>query len=541
VIFKYWTIAPTATPAQISAIMALGTIEACEVYATANPAVLTGGTLTSATDAAGVVTVAGLAEGMYLFAETNGSALNVSEYLGVPFLLELPAMMTDGTGYFGTGANALHVYPKNVLKYPGLDVEAIDWDAGHRIGGAQFRVERYNTSTSAWETVTGVGTGGIISLASGLAVLGDLPAGQYRLINTQAPAGYLLDNRPVLFDVAAGVVSFTSTGNSPKASFTPAADPANPLLTTRFRQEPTIDKEEEVGGTQAIGDIVPWKISTTIPANIDDYVRYNITDVIDTKLDFIGTSTVVVQANSVPIPLASGVYSVAYAPGTRTLSLVFDPALLATYAGQLLTISYETKINGTAVMGEPIVNDAALDFDNGAGEDKEVKPDIPPEVWSGGARFKKIDAGTSVVLAGAEFKIATDAAGTTFLKWNADLITANSGGSFVTPVVGADIIMVSNATGLFEIKGLKGGTYYLVETKAPNVGGKQYNLLREPAAFVVTKTSYDVGSTMDVENRSGLQIPQTGGIGTAIFTIVGGALMAYGVSMYRKKNKVTTV
>ena len=40
---------------------------------------------------------------------------------------------------------------------------------------------------------------------------------------------------------------------------------------------------------------------------------------------------------------------------------------------------------------------------------------------------------------------------------------------------------------------------------------------------------------MQVLNNSGLQIPQTGGIGTVLFTIVGVALMGVAIALFRKK------
>ena len=106
--------------------------------------------------------------------------------------------------------------------------------------------------------------------------------------------------------------------------------------------------------------------------------------------------------------------------------------------------------------------------------------------------------------------------------------------------------MTSDANGKFAIAGLDAGNYYLRETKAP-VG---YNLLKDDIAVVIAATldksenspaltaltiQIDSGSaangnlatgvvSTDVKNNSGAVLPETGGIGTTIFYVVGGVL-----------------
>lgn len=543
IIFKYWKIADSATSAQMSAIKALSTIADIEAYATANPTILTGGTETAATSVAGTVTVAGLAEGKYIFGEVNGASNNVSEYIGVPFLLELPAMKASGTEYFGTGANALHVYPKNALENPGLDFENVDEKTLVRIGGGSFRVELYNSGTDSYETVGSIGASGIITLANGVITLADLPAGHYQLVNTIAPGGYMLDNRPVKFEVSAGNVIFNTVGNNPKASFTAGTSTDNPMITLAFEKKPAVTKTEGNGGTERVGETVTWTVSLEVPASIDEYLVFKMTDTIDTRLDFLGTSSITATVDGAALTLGTH-YTVDFNTTSRIMSVEFAPASLGSYAGKTIVVTYGTKINETALMGQEIPNDVNLDFDNGHGSvstpgdpyNPPIKPPVTPTVWTGGAKFLKVDgSNNTVVLPGAEFKIASDAAGTIFLTWTQDLMDANDLSKFKNPAPGAEIVMVSGSDGVFEIKGLKGGDYYLVETKAPNHNGTQYNLLRDPAKFTITKTSYEDTSKMTVQNNSGLEIPQTGGIGTVIFTLAGIALMGVAVFLFRKK------
>lgn len=112
----------------------------------------------------------------------------------------------------------------------------------------------------------------------------------------------------------------------------------------------------------------------------------------------------------------------------------------------------------------------------------------------------------------------------------------------------ATVMKSAETTGIFNIAGLDVGTYYLKETKAP-VG---YNLLTTPTAFAITATHAEdesdatVSLTLDgnasedepltIENKKGSSLPSTGGIGTTLFYVVGGTLVAgAGVTLITKK------
>lgn len=112
------------------------------------------------------------------------------------------------------------------------------------------------------------------------------------------------------------------------------------------------------------------------------------------------------------------------------------------------------------------------------------------------------------------------------------------------------IVLTSNAKGQFEIKGLEYGTYYLEEKTAP----KGYAKLSGPVEFEVKEKSYisqevtklDYKKIDYVENSTQkdaqqitnkkVSIPQTGGIGTVIFTVVGVMLMV-GAAFALKRRK----
>lgn len=112
------------------------------------------------------------------------------------------------------------------------------------------------------------------------------------------------------------------------------------------------------------------------------------------------------------------------------------------------------------------------------------------------------------------------------------------------------IKFVSDGEGRFEVVGLQYGTYYLEEETAP-VG---YAKLTEAVKFEVNKGSYNLhedGITYNKETSSirdklldaqqvknkKITIPQTGGIGTVIFTVAGIVIMGLAGFVLIKNNK----
>ncbi|MDO4732894.1 MAG: SpaA isopeptide-forming pilin-related protein, partial [Bacillota bacterium] len=100
--------------------------------------------------------------------------------------------------------------------------------------------------------------------------------------------------------------------------------------------------------------------------------------------------------------------------------------------------------------------------------------------------------------------------------------------------------LVSDENGNIKVSGLDSGVYYLKETQAPD----GYNILTEPVKIViksdgtVTDNRDEVlaDNTIKIENKSGTILPSTGGAGTTLFYVLGGALvLAAAVLLITKK------
>ena len=156
---------------------------------------------------------------------------------------------------------------------------------------------------------------------------------------------------------------------------------------------------------------------------------------------------------------------------------------------------------------------------------------------------KRIETEDGNVLPGATFKLYSDEACTTEIalgsltKDSKTVYVPLGNGNADDAIVTAVTAMESDTNGTFDIIGLDAGTYYVKEIDTPD----GYNLIEKPWKIQITASheekedgtgaEMDLGSSVmsyDYVNKKGTALPGTGGIGTTIFYLGGGAMAAIG-------------
>ena len=299
-----------------------------------------------------------------------------------------------------------------------------------------------------------------------------------------------------------------------------------------------------------MNEIHTWIIRGGVPAGIADASVYTIRDTLDYRLTYqAGSIAVRIAHNDDPaggekVSLALGVgYTVSETKTndnegrqvdgfTVSLTEAGMKQVAKTVSGKFsdyeIRVYFDAVINGNAVLGDEIPNQAVLDYSNAAGVDYQAKSDIP-EVVTGGANILKVDAAGHNPLPGAKFRIARPA---TDEDTNTEKLIVGGEEKDVVFVLfyddgtvteGSEKVTeaVSDGEGKLTFHGLAYGTYYIVETKAP----AGYNLLANPIEVEIDETSHTEAEVITVKNTKFI-LPETGGMGTAVFSILGLSILA---------------
>lgn len=328
-------------------------------------------------------------------------------------------------------------------------------------------------------------------------------------------------------------------------------------------EAPSITKTADKD-TVSIGQVVKY----TVTGSITDTTGYNqyqyiISDTLSKGLDFVKNATGDALDNAsevnVTVKFTDGsVTAAGTAPttatlsgeGNRTMKLDLSEWVRAnqTNKGKEFTVTYYAKVNANAVVTEK--NKAQLEYGNKPGETTTTTPSEAKTPTYPLDILKK-KSGTDEKLAGAKFslyKTKDDAD----KGQNAITVSGNKGNYVVDSTSSVtEFESVNDIAGKgynLRVNGLAEGTYYLVETKAPD----GFNKLTAPVVIKITKSSdADVNNwtiskdnaneedkIIDIENSTGSLLPSTGGAGVIVFAGVA-ILLVFGVavSFIRDKRK----
>lgn len=556
---------------------------------------------TGANGTNGQAVFSGMPVGVYLIVETDAPSQIVNKTAN--FLVSIPMVNANGDGWnYDIVAN-----PKNAAVYGGISLKKYgknynpDGSSTEApLGGAKFYLQR--KEGNEWVTVTaptvsnGNGTvdaetGLLTTNNDGMINITDLAPGTYRFIEHSAPQGYIMD----------GQAAYEFTINNDQT--VTISDAYKDTLANTIKvvnEKPNMEKQVKTGvdaenkdvygkATDAsVGDVVTWKVTAAVPSNVNKLAKYILTDNMSEALTWESETEANLTIETKPnVELVKGTDYTLTVPvngtagGTWTIEFTTEGKdKLAASKVTSISVTFNTKLNSNAtVNNKGNLNDAGLTYSNGFTSDDEKYPDQPEpkdevikneaSVYTFGMNVEKVDGkDSSIKLQGAEF----------------DLYLYN--GSETNPTE-AELknngVKVGHYTtdenGKIHVSGLKNGTYYLVETKAPTYSVTEngetktysYNLLKEPVKVVVA-VQYEVTTTTTIttdengnvttnkivsekyvggeddsgnykviiKNNKGFNLPTTGGFGTLLFSGIGVLLVVAGVGVLlslKKKNR----
>lgn len=323
-----------------------------------------------------------------------------------------------------------------------------------------------------------------------------------------------------------------------------------------------------------IGDDVPFQLKATLPNNVSSYDKYKLEfhDTLSAGLDYDVNSAVTVKIDNTKIDSSKySVTSTVNEDGTTSLTISFTNVKDAGATdSSVVTVEYTAKLDTDAVIGSAgNPNEVYLTYSNNPNDGGEGTNDTPEDiviVFTYKTIVNKIAKNPNYVadstdpetkdeyipLTGAEFTLEKQQPDKT---WKSITVAKNEAGTE------------------FTFSGLDDGQYRLVESTTPDGyntispiyfvieathdGDKDTPALTKLNAYVTdenwnkktneTGTNIDLGVVTpqsgsietDVENLSGSTLPETGGIGTTIFYVLGGILVVAAAILLVTKKRMS--
>ena len=291
-----------------------------------------------------------------------------------------------------------------------------------------------------------------------------------------------------------------------------------------------------------IGDTITYQATITIGTGANKYVMH---DKMSDTLKYTGITSVIVDG----VAVNTGNYTVKVATAETPLAdgCTFEIEFKDDYTKNLakgtnIIVTYTAELLPTAVVGaEGNPNEAWLSYSDNHSSTHDFVITYTTKV-----EVEKVD-GLNNPLAGAGF---------TLYKYDA---TIEKEDKWVA--VGAQQLIESLEAGkkaIYTWNGLEEGTYKIVETKVPDGYNAASDIeftitCEEPTTVNSAEATADWSSSnttqiteanetfkATVVNKTGSLLPETGGIGTTIFYVVGGVLMAAALIVLVSKKRMAS-
>lgn len=345
--------------------------------------------------------------------------------------------------------------------------------------------------------------------------------------------------------------------------------------------KPTLDKQirhNETGlwgvvGDNQIGDTVEFRTLTTVPI-VSGYTQYKyvIHDEMSAGLtsNVRSNEDVTIKVNDETV-LDKKYYTVTVDGTNANKFTVTVDVLNAIKDGKMVEgNTLYTYYTGILNEKAKVYNDgkqdnkAYLEYSNNPHDNTTTNKTPEKVVYDSTFKMgvKKVDGADGTPLTDAKFVLSKNGNcslgtigddGTPSTTTDLINLIENSDGSYTVAPAGYNGSVVNVMTaGDITINGLDDATvYYLYETKAP----AGYNRLTAAVRFEITATYSDAGNnctsvtatvnndvqssvSVNVRNNKGSTLPSTGGIGTTLFYVIGGGLMAVAAVLLVTKKRM---